>query len=55
MYLLGLLIVDQLFFSSINTLDFTNNLRVGAFFLPIFFSQNLVKNIKNMIIKKMLK
>ena len=30
MYLLGFLIVDQLFFGSINNLDFTNNLALEA-------------------------
>ena len=29
MYLLDLLIIDQLFFGSINTLDFINNLTIG--------------------------
>ena len=29
MYLLGPLIIDQLFFESINTFDFTNNLAIG--------------------------
>ena len=29
MYLLGLLIIDQIFLGLINTLDFTNNLDIG--------------------------
>ena len=32
MYLLGLLIVDQLFLGLINTFDFTNNLAFSSFY-----------------------